>query len=238
MDDRLRSAAAQVLVDHVDAPELGDRDRHHLLRVLRLRDGELVVATDGRGSWQVCRLYRGELDPDGAGGHVPAPERPITVAAATPKGDRAEWMVQKCTEIGVDRIVLLAADRSVVRWGGERADRHSERLQRIVVEAAMQSRRVWLPELVGPIPAGPVLVDVPVAEPGGRALTADDTAVAIGPEGGWSPAELAVAADTVSLGPHILRVETAAVVAAALMVAHREAREARQAGTGPEGSGT
>ena len=60
-----------------------------------------------------------------------------------------------------------------------------------------------------------------VAEPGGRALSGDDAVVAIGPEGGWTAEEIGLAADRVSLGPHVLRVETAAVVAATLMVARR-----------------
>ena len=85
----------------------------------------------------------------------------------------------------------------------------------------MQSRRVWLPEISGPVPAVEVLPGFAVAEPGGRPLTEADTAIAIGPEGGWSPKELEVAASTVSLGPHVLRVETAAVAAAVLMVSRR-----------------
>lgn len=223
MDERLRSAAAHVLVADVDAPELTEHDRHHLTRVLRLRDGEPVTVTDGLGAWRVCVMDAGRVAADGDVERQEAPSPPIAVAVATPKGERAEWLVQKCTEIGVDRIVLLDAERSVVRWGGERAERHAHRLRRVLTEAALQSRRIWLPELVGPVPAGPVLVDTPLADPGGRALGPEDTALAIGPEGGWTDAERAVAADAVSLGPHVLRVETAAVVAAALMVAHREA---------------
>ena len=93
---------------------------------------------------------------------------PLTVAVTPPKGDRLEWLVAKCTEVGVDRIVLLEAERSVVRWRGDRADKQLERLRRIAVEASMQSRRVWLPVLEGPVPALTFLPDVTVAEPGGR----------------------------------------------------------------------
>jgi 16S rRNA (uracil1498-N3)-methyltransferase len=80
---------------------------------------------------------------------------------------------------------------------------------------------VHVPELDGPLAAATVLGSTVIAEPGGRGLEAGDRAVAVGPEGGWSPAELAAAADQVSLGPYVLRVETAAVVAAARMVAWR-----------------
>jgi 16S rRNA (uracil1498-N3)-methyltransferase len=224
MDARLRLAAAHVLVDDVEVPELTERDRHHVTRVLRVRDGEIVTVTDGRGAWRPCRMERGRLLADGDTERVEAPQPPITIAVAPPKGDRAEWLTQKCTEIGVDRIVVLQAERSVVRWDGERADRHRERLRRVADEAAMQSRRVWWPEIVGPVEARSVLVTTPAAEPDGRPLAAGDTALAVGPEGGWTAGELSVALDTVTLGPHVLRVETAAVVGAALLVAQREAR--------------
>ena len=120
--------------------------------MLRLRDGAAVTVTDGAGSWRPCRLtVRRRVEPDGDAVTVPAPPD-VAVAVAPPKGDRLEWLVQKCTEVGVDRIVLLAAERSVVRWDGERRRRQLDRLRRIATEAAMQSRRVWLPaiERAGP----------------------------------------------------------------------------------------
>jgi 16S rRNA (uracil1498-N3)-methyltransferase len=108
-----------------------------------------------------------------------------------------------------------------VRWTGERAERQLARLRRVAVEASMQSRRVWLPEISGPTRAVEALPALAVAEPGGRPVTVDDSAIAIGPEGGWSAKELEVAASSVTLGPNILRVETAAVAAAVLMTSHR-----------------
>jgi 16S rRNA (uracil1498-N3)-methyltransferase len=226
MDARLRSSAAHVLVADLDVPEPDDAVAHHLRRVLRLRDGEAMTATDGRGRWRPCRMRNGALAADGPVESVPPPSSPLTVAVAVPKGDRAELLVQKCTEVGVDRIVLLNAERSVVRWDEERATRHGDRLRRVAAEAAMQSRRVWLPELAGPVAATSVLPAAVAGEPGGRPLGPGDTTVAIGPEGGWTEAELATAGGRVTLGPHVLRVETAAVVAAALMVALRIEHEA------------
>jgi 16S rRNA (uracil1498-N3)-methyltransferase len=226
MDARLRTSAAHVLVEDLDVPTADDAVAHHLRRVLRLREGEPVTATDGRGRWRACRVRAGALEPDGPVESVAAPSSPLTVAAAVPKGDRAERLVRQCTEVGVDRIVLLTAERSVVRWDDERAARHGERLRRVAAEAAMQSRRVWLPELAGPVAALSVLPAAAVAEPGGHPLGPADTTVAIGPEGGWSEDELAVAAARVGLGPNVLRVETAAVVAAALLVALRAGHEA------------
>ncbi len=135
-----------------------------------------------------------------------------------PKGDRLDWLVQKVTELGVDRLSLLHAERSVVRWKPDRVQSQLVRLRRIADEACRQSRRVWRVEIDAPVEASTVLAGFVVAEPGGRRLESTDRSVAIGPEGGWSPEELDVARDRVSLGPNILRTETAAVAATALCV--------------------
>ena len=218
MDPVLRGSAAHVLVPDVAAPAPDADAMHHLLRVLRLRDGEVVTVTDGAGRWRSCALVGGSIEPTGDVRVVERRLSALTVAVAPPKGERLEWLVAKCTEVGVDRIVLLDADRSVVRWTGERAERQLERLGRIIVEASMQSRRVWLPELAGPVPTSEALRSARVAEPGGDPMTSEVSTIAIGPEGGWSPSELAIACRRVSLGDQILRVETAAVAAAVLMV--------------------
>jgi 16S rRNA (uracil1498-N3)-methyltransferase len=218
MDEALRRSAAHVLVADVAAPMLDDDAAHHLARVLRLRDGAAITVTDGAGRWRECRFTGRAVESTGDVVTVPRPAD-VTVAVAPPKGERLDWLVQKVTEIGVARLLLVAAERSVVRWDGERAARHLERLRRIAAEASMQSRRVWLPEMCGPVPAADALARSVVAEPGGRPVTTADRSIAVGPEGGWTPAELALAPDRVSLGPHVLRVETAAVVAATLLVA-------------------
>ena len=218
----LRSAGAHVLVDDLDAPVLADAELHHVFRVLRVRPGETVTVTDGGGRWRPCRATDGAIEPTGEVHRVARRDLPITVAFSIPKHDRPEWIVQKLTELGVDRIVLLHAERSVVRWDGDRAERHLVKLRRVASEALQQSRGVWLPEVTGPVPATEVLPTVAAAEPGAPPLAAEHTMVAIGPEGGWSPAELAAAATTVSIGSTVLRVETAAIVAAARMIMHTE----------------
>jgi len=220
MDRTLRRSAAHVLVDDVASLALADDARHHLRRVLRLRDGEPVTVTDGAGRWRAGVVADGGASIEAAG-EVQYVERrtpALTVAAAAPKGDRLDWLVAKCTEVGIDRLIVLDAEHSVVRWSPERAGKQLERWGRIMAEASMQSRRVWLPEISGPVPAADVLATAAVAEPGGRRVAAGDVLIAIGPEGGWSPAELALAGDTVSLGPNVLRVETAAFAAAVLMM--------------------
>jgi 16S rRNA (uracil1498-N3)-methyltransferase len=223
VNEALRRSAAHVLVSDLDDPTLDDATIHHLRRVLRLRDGQAITATDGAGSWRSGALVRDRLEPDGEINVDPKPEPSLTLATALPKGERAEWLVQKSTEIGIDRIVLVDAERSVVRWDGDRAGRHLDRLRRVATEAALQSRRVWVPIIDGVRPVRDVIEGMVVAEPGGRTPRPSDLAIAVGPEGGWSDEELSFAGDRISLGPHVLRVETAAVVAATMMVANREA---------------
>ncbi len=220
--EALRRSAAHVLVDDVTAPMLDDGAEHHLFRVLRLRDGEIVTVTDGAGSWCPCRASAGSIEPEADRAFLPRRSLPVTVAFAVPKQDRPEWIVQKLTELGVDRIVLLHADRSIVRWSPDRAVRHLVKLRRVAAEALQQSRGVWLPEIAGPIDAAVVITDSLIAEPGGRALAPRDHGVAIGPEGGWSVDELEAAGDRISLAPTVLRVETAAITAAARLISHGE----------------
>lgn len=215
-----RRAAAHVLVDDVAAPVLAEPTAHHVFRVLRVGDGAVVTVTDGAGRWRVCRARGGgAVEPDGEIVTEPAPADPLTIAVAVPKAERPEWIVQKLTEVGVDRIVLLHAARSVVRWDAARAAKHVAKLRRVAAEALEQSRRVWLPDVAGPVEATSILPGAVVAEPGGRALTATDRTIAVGPEGGWTAAELEQAAGTVSLGGPVLRVETAALVAAVRAIA-------------------
>jgi 16S rRNA (uracil1498-N3)-methyltransferase len=209
-----------VFVHDVEAPDLADDDRHHLQRALRLRPGDPVVVSDGAGAWRPAR-FGDEVEPDGDVVRVPRPEPVLTVGLTPTKGDRPEWAVQKLTELSVDRIVVLQTERSVVRWDGDRAEHHLARLRRIAREAAMQSRQVWLPEVVGPAPLSRY-DEAPLAEPGGRPLAVGDTTVLCGPEGGWSDTERAEDREHVALGPAVLRAETAAVTAGALLVALRE----------------
>ncbi|MEO6570020.1 MAG: RsmE family RNA methyltransferase [Ilumatobacteraceae bacterium] len=220
--DVLRRAAAHLVVDDVRDVTIDEPQAHHLFRVLRVRDGDVVTVTDGRGAWRRCRAAGASVTADGEVHVEPDPTDPVTIAFAVPKHDRPEWIVQKLTEIGVDRIVLLHAERSVVRWGADRAERHVSKLQRVALEAVQQSRRVRLPTVSGPVPAVDVICAAAAAEPGGRAIVPTDRVIAIGPEGGWTDDELRRAAALVSLGSTVLRVETAAVCAAVRVVHHTE----------------
>ncbi len=223
----LAGSSAHVVVDDLVVPALSSEDEHHLGRVLRLRPAERVSATDGRGGWRWCRWTGSGIEPDGEVTATDSPAPLITVAFAVVKGDRLDWIVQKLTEIGVDRLVPLSAERCVVRWDATKANTQVERLRRIAREASMQSRRVWLPE-VAPLTDARLFLGEPGvarADFGGPLLgtfgAAAGSAVAIGPEGGWSEAERAVSPLAVSLGDTVLRAETAAIAAGVLLVAAR-----------------
>ena len=229
--------AAHVFVADLERPELDDGERHHLERVLRLREGEAVTASDGRGSWRPCE-WRGGLV---ASGPVVVEERPapeITVAFALTKGEKPEVAVQKLTEVGVDRIVPFVAGRSVVRWDGAKAARQSERFRKVAREAAMQSRRVHLP-LVADVATFAEVAALPgacLADADGAPPSLERPTVLVGPEGGWSDDERAAGLPSVGLGPHVLRAETAAIVAGAITAALRSALVDGHRGSLPPGA--
>lgn len=217
----LGAAKAHAFVADLAAPALDADDRHHLERVLRLGPGDPVTVADGNGSWRPCR-FGDDLEPVGEVVVDPPPAPAVTVAFTLVKGDRPEWTVQKLTELGVDVIVPMHTERSVVRWTGERAERHVARLRRVAREAAMQSRRSRLPrvEEVAAFAEVAVRPGALLAAPGGRAPAVGDAVVLVGPEGGWTDAELD-GATTLGLGPTVLRAETAAVAAGVLLTALR-----------------
>jgi len=217
-------AAAHVFVDDLDAPVLGDDDAHHLSRVLRLRAGEVVTASDGAGRWRACAFADGPvLEVAGEVVVEPVASPAIAVGFALTKGERPEWTVQKLTELGVDRILPLAAARSVVRLEGDRAAAQHRRWEKVAREAAMQSRRVWLPVVEPIAPVAGVLggASVAISEAGGEPPSLSYPTVLVGPEGGWSDEELAAAdawnTPRVGLGALVLRAETAAIAVAALL---------------------
>jgi len=219
----------------------------HLARVLRAEVGQEFDIAAGdevrRGMITTISYDRVEfaLDrPNRPPRHRPSAAPKITLALAIFKFDRMEWAIEKCTEIGVARIIPVIARRSDAHLVAAAAKRH-ERWQRIVREASEQSRRTAPPEITPPVklkeldavlPAG-ALTRVVLAESlsssedGARLadilqprLTEVEVALAVGPEGGWADGELSWLLDAgwvaASLGNTILRAETAAIVATAL----------------------
>jgi 16S rRNA (uracil1498-N3)-methyltransferase len=186
-----------------------------------------VGATDGRGGYLPC-VWSGaaRLEAAGAVSLSARPTPAIGVGFVPVKGDRPEWAVQKLTELGVDRIVVLSSERAVVRWEGDRLASHLDRLERVARAAVMQSRQVWLPMICGGRSVSEELeaggAGVAIADRGGPSLGAGVGTVLIGPEGGWTEGERGRAGDrVVGLAPAVLRAETAAVAAGVLLGARR-----------------
>ena len=211
----------------------GDEARH-LARVLRAKVGDLVRVFDGSGSeWsaRVTQIGRDAVVLD-IGDVVPAAPhstRAVTLAVALPKGDRQKWLVEKLTELGVERLVPLVTERGVA----EATESARARLERGVVEACKQCGRNTLMEIAEPATLEALAARHPdalrlVAQPGGRPLTEgiggdhSEIVAAVGPEGGFTPDEISAAErcgfERVSLGPHILRIETAAIALAARLM--------------------
>jgi 16S rRNA (uracil1498-N3)-methyltransferase len=211
-----------VFVGDLDAPALDEADDHHLRRVLRVRDGADITVADGRGSWRHARLGR-TIDPVSTAIDEPVDRPEVSIAFAVVKGDRPEFIVQKLTELGVDRILPFVASRSVVQWDRDRAVRNIERMRRVAREAAMQCRRARLPqveELSG--------FDDVIARPGaaladlaGDPPSLERPLLVIGPEGGWSDDERRRAPARVNLSAQVLRAETAAIAAGSLLTGLR-----------------
>lgn len=156
--------------------------------------------------------------------HAARPTPAVGVGFALVKGQKPELVVQKLTELGVDRIQPLVAARSVVRWDGDKAGAALARWQKVAREAAMQSRRPWVPVVDTVVPFAAVASAAHGAcraDAEGGPVSLDRPLVLVGPEGGWTDDERAVDLPVVGLGDGVLRAETAAIVAGALLTALR-----------------
>ena len=217
-------------------------ESRHLARVLRLRPGDTAVATDGAGRDCTVRL---DTVGEAATGTVLAAERgtpesplAITLVQGVPKGDKMEAIVRAATELGVARVRPALCERTIVRLEPGRWRERARRWQRVAREAAKQCGRAVIPEVEAPRPlvewlAAKDPVDlalcfwegggVPLAQALGDMRAARSALLVVGPEGGLSPAEVDAArthALTVtSLGPRILRTETAGPAVVALLQA-------------------
>lgn len=205
---------------------------HHAATVRRLRAGEAVRLSDGRGGIADCTVTAAgpagltlavagitRLDP---------PRLRFVLVQALAKGDRGELAVELATELGVDEIVPWAAARSVTRWEGARGAKALERWRATAREAAKQSRRAWVPTVTDPVttkqlaPRGGFVLH----EAAERTLTAaplpeqGEIVIVVGPEGGVTDEELAtLAATPVRLGDEVLRTSTAGAAALAVLSA-------------------
>lgn len=206
-----------------------DEVAHYLRDVLRLAGGEQIVVFGG-GFEAACVLGVGAdalvTLTIGAPRKKPA-RRPVTLLYALAKGDKVDAVVRDATELGVTRVLLFAAERSVVKLVDDRAQKRTERWEKIAEEASRQSGRADPPAIAGPLPFAEALTIVqdtykwllhPAAPmPLGDGLraalvTPEGVAFAVGPEGGFSPQEIALAGShgfvAASFGTTTLRTET------------------------------
>lgn len=210
------AALCQLRVADIETPVLSRDVDHHLRRVLRAGEGEELVLTDGAGSWRFATVAGAGLDI--VSDVVVDPAAASTTLYLAPlKGDRAEWAVAKATEVGVSTIVPLMSQRLAQKFRGEVRDKVLSRWRRIADEACGQCRRTYDLVIAEPVSPEDVPAEVAIADFSGVGDWRGVCAVAVGPEGGWAPGEWGDARRRVSLGPTVLRGETAAVIAAALV---------------------
>jgi 16S rRNA (uracil1498-N3)-methyltransferase len=212
----------------------------HLTSVLRVEAGQKYEISDNRSAWlaEVESARKSDVVFRTLEKLEPEPQRVrVTLCAAVVKFDHFEWMIEKTTELGVAEIVPVIATRTE-RGLDKAAEKRVERWRRIGLEASQQSRRQFLPEIPDAVPfrAGVqqeakyryVLDEVPGGPPLLAALpsarSAEDTvALLVGPEGGWTDAEregfTAAGWTRVTMGPTILRAETAAIAAISVIQA-------------------
>lgn len=238
------------------APEqrLPPEAHRYLARVLRLRVGDTLVVFDGEGREWDATIVRSQDEETwiqlSNGRQTAARGTTLTLLQALPKADRMEFVVQKATELGVDQIVPVLTSRVVVRLDPDKAAARQQRWQKIAQEAARQCGRADVPRVHAPRTLADALGNLP---PGKRLAAWEDAhgqpllacvnpndehlQILIGPEGGLSRDEIARAEALgfvpVTLGPRILRTETAALVALTLAKAGTggldESHEARRA---------
>lgn len=214
----------------------------HISKVMRMTAGEEIIIVQN-GIAFICELVSvgQEVMAKKTGVTVPSPEMPIKVdiACGLPKGDKLELIAQKGTELGMHTLIPFAAQRSIVKWDEKKGDKKTERLQKIAQEAAEQSHRTHVPAIKSPITFKELLASIPHydavfiadeedAKRDERTRFADKLKMLndhqkksilciFGPEGGISRKEsealVAAGAVTMSLGPRILRAETAPLYA-------------------------
>jgi 16S rRNA (uracil1498-N3)-methyltransferase len=218
----------------------GADESRHLARVLRLRPGDTVLATDGAGRDFTVRLESlgeratGTVLVEAAG--VAASPLAITLIQGVPKGDKMETIVRAATELGVARVWPALCERTIVRLEPGRWRDRARRWQRVAREAAKQSRRAVIPEVEAPRPLVELLEaapptdlalclweaeGTPLREVLAAAISPRSAVVLVGPEGGLARAEVELARargfTVVSLGPRILRTETAGPAITAIL---------------------
>jgi len=221
-------------------------ESHHLVAVNRAKPGDAVVAFDGRGNEWICELSgdgrrAARLKVRFRQQAKPLPYE-ITLGQALPKGPFMDAIVRKATELGAARIAPLESDRTIVHLAGDRSERRIDRWQQAAIEAAKQCGNPFVPEIL-PLQAATAFMEasrgydlklIASLQPGAKSLRHVLAAFGsahgrpprtvlwlVGPEGDFTPAELsrsqAAGFEPISLGPLVLRCETAALYALSVL---------------------
>jgi 16S rRNA (uracil1498-N3)-methyltransferase len=222
-----------------DLIELSEREAHHAANVVRVREGERVAALDGQGSELACTVQtagkRGVTLAVYQRTKIPPLPYELTLVQAIPKGKTMETIVQKAAELGASKIVPIITDRTVAHLDEDRSESKVEKWTWIAIDAIKQCGSAWLPKIMEPIKPSQQLASGERSE---LALIASlqagakhprfyfrdflherlrkpkSVAIWVGPEGDFTPAEinsvLASGALPITLGPLVLRSETAA----------------------------
>ena len=229
-----------------DGLRLSGGEAIHCAQVLRKQVGDEIEVFDGEGTVANCCLTHVSRNVVEARLKSEVRFHPLEprlhLIAAIIKGDRMDWLLEKAVELGASSVRLIQTANCVVRLGTNQLDRKADKWRQTMIAAAKQCHIPFLPELQTPLQFSTALAALPEGATrliaaldedqrtlddvlGG--LTADDIAIAIGPEGDFTSDELQLASDNgfqpVTLGPLILRAETAAITALARLTAHRRA---------------
>lgn len=229
--------------DQVHGPRImvsGD-DLRHIRSVLRKQPGDTLILLDGQGmeyTVRIAAMERSEIITEIASEARRESRYPlVTLGQGLPKSEKMDWIVQKATELGVSSIVPLVTERTIVKIRD--GEKRISRWRKIAREAAMQSNRSDIPEVdhirtfhdfIMTLDPGPMTLllfpweegTVPIKSVLRGSLEVKNIIVLIGPEGGFSPKEAEAAGErnfhAVSLGPNILRTETAAIAAMSMIL--------------------
>jgi 16S rRNA (uracil1498-N3)-methyltransferase len=216
--------------------ELGESASHHLSKVLRMQAGRELILFNGQGGEFAATIHevsKKHVTVNIVEHSTDNRESPLALelAIGISRGERFEWVLQKATELGVTKITPLITERTEVKVGGERQEKIMDRWQQILVSACEQCQRNVLPQLSAPVQISDWLPNVNsdlrfvLHHRDSKTLPADQqpksVTLLIGPEGGLSESEidqaLAKNFNALTLGPRVLRTETAPVAAISLV---------------------
>jgi len=232
--------------------ELDGRQSHHLAGVLRLKPGDKVELFDGKGTLAIAKVAganprKATLQVEDLQVCSNRNSDRIVIAVSIAKGERFDWLIGKCTELGVDRICPVLFERTVKQAANPKI---VERWRNLAISAAKQCRRVFLPKIDAPLPLAGAIEMLKKDYPAGRFLLGSvssesvslvnqgfgdsDVAAFIGPEGGTTEKEETLLRQAgckfVRLTDTVLRIETAALAFASILTAQRDAESSLVAG--------